>query len=216
MVKRLSRAEMAAFQSDQIGFLTQTLAEQGGVARFKMLWMEFLVLSEPQLIREFLTRHAHQVHRDPFVSPIFKKIFGEGLFVAEDEAWSRKRKLVQPAFRPKRVVRYVDDMVRYASEAIATWQDGAVYAVDKEFTQLTLRIIAKTMYGVDLAEQVQTLGEAMKGLLTTVEMQLRNPLQPPLWIPTKSNRRHRRCYRQLKALLSEIISCICRPLPNSS
>lgn len=204
-MKRLTFTEMNEMQADQLGFLQKMEREQGGVVSFKMLWFTMFCLSEPTVIREFLVKHAGDTHRDPFVTRSFKRFMGSGVFVAEGEAWRRKRKLVQPAFHATRIRSYADTMAEYTQEMVARWKDGEVKEVDTELTQLTLRIIAKTMYDVDLLEQTVTLGHLMKEILTVAEAQLNAPLVPPKWVPTPLNRRQNRALRQIEALLRGII-----------
>jgi hypothetical protein len=50
-MRSLSFAEMSAFQHDQLGSIERLVAEQGGVATFKMLWLKFALLTEPGVIR---------------------------------------------------------------------------------------------------------------------------------------------------------------------
>ena len=64
---------------------------------------------------------------------------GNGVFIAEDEAWQRQRKLVAPAFHAMRIRAYAATMADYTREMVGRWQDGQVVALDKELTQLTLR-----------------------------------------------------------------------------
>jgi cytochrome P450 len=170
-----------------------------------MLWMRFVILAEPAAIRELLVQHPDKLQRDPFVAPVFRRIFGEGVFVAEGERWKRKRRLVQPAFRKKRVSDYAGVMAQFARDMLDGWSDGEVYEIDRELTELTLRIIARTMYGVDLADRVEAIGRTMKTLLTVVEDQLRSTVRAPSWVPTPTNRRHKAAHRELTGILLDII-----------
>lgn len=204
-MKRLSFAEMNEMQADQLGFLQKMEREQGGVVSFKMLWFTMFCLSEPAVIREFLVKHAGDTHRDPFVTRTFRRFMGNGVFVAEGESWRRKRKLVQPAFHATRIRSYAETMAEYTRDMVSDWHRGDLKVLDGELTQLTLRIIAKTMYDVDLLEQTATIGRLMKEILTVAEAQLGAPFLPPQWVPTPLNRRQARARGQIDALLRDII-----------
>jgi cytochrome P450 len=82
---------------------------------------------------------------------------------------------------------------------------GETLAVDQALTQLTLRIIAKTMYDVDLATETAVIGQNMKELLTVMEAQLKMTVNPPAWVPTKLNRRYNKAYQNITDLLRGII-----------
>lgn len=205
-MKKLSFAEMRAFRNNQLPFMLQTAVEIGGVAHLQMMGLNLFIISEPAMIRELLLQHGHQMHRDPFVARVFRRFMGQGVFIAEGETWRRQRRLMQPAFHAQRIHSYAATMAAYTREMMADWQPGQVVAIDRELTQLTLRIIAKTMFGVDIAAQTAVLGNLMQEILTTGEAQLKMPFLPPAWLPTPGNRRQQRALRQVKSLLRDLIA----------
>jgi cytochrome P450 len=68
-----------------------------------------------------------------------------------------------------------------------------------------LRIIAKTMYGVDLADQTAAIGHHMQTLLSIAEAQLGQFVVAPSWLPTRQNRRQKEALAAVRALLRDII-----------
>jgi cytochrome P450 len=209
-VKRLSLAEMQAFQNDQLAFTQALIHERlaqgmGGVAHCKMLWQEMFLVAEPAVIRELLIHHGDKMQRDPFVRRVFKRIMGNGVFIAEGENWRRQRKLVQPAFHAMRIRDYMETMAAYTREMVAAWRPGQEVVIDDELTRLTLRIIAKTMFDVDLETGTAVIGQLMKEILLVGEAQLKMAMPPPAWLPTPGNRRQQRALRAVKELLREII-----------
>ena len=204
-MKRMTLAEMQEMQNDLLGFAQKTAVTHGGVAHLKMLWMHLFMVNEPTVLREILIHHSHQMHRDPFVSRVFKRFMGNGVFIAEGETWKKQRTLVQPAFHAVRIRQYTDIMADYARDTVAGWQAGDTLAVDQALTQLTLRIIAKTMYDVDIDEETAVIGHNMKEILSVVEAQLKMSFVPPQWLPTKLNRRFNTAYKNITDLLRRII-----------
>lgn len=204
-MKKLSFADMRRFREDQLSFMLQAAQEMGGVAHVKMLWVEMFFVSEPAMIRELLIHHAQQLHRDPFVSRVFKRFMGSGVFVAEGETWQRQRRLMQPAFHAMRIRDYTETMAAYTRDMVSGWQPGQEVVIDQALAQLTLRIIARTMYGVDLESETAVIGQLMQEILTVAEAQLGMAAPPPPWLPTPGNRRQQRALRQVKTLLRAII-----------
>ena len=96
-------------------------------------------------------------------------------------------------------------MADYTREMVGRWQDGQTVALDKELTQLTLRIIAKTMFNVDLLPEAERIGRLMQDLLETGEKQLDAAYPPPNWVPTPTNRRQNAALRELHELIRGII-----------
>ncbi|MEX1021036.1 MAG: cytochrome P450 [Litorilinea sp.] len=201
----MSLTEMQAMQQDQLTFACQMAAELGGVAHLKILRTDLFFISEPAMTRELLLHHARQMHRDPFVAGVFKRFLGNGVFVAEGETWQRQRKLVQPAFHTMRIREYVATMADYTREMATSWEIGSIHAIHAEFTQLTLRIIAKTMYDVDLVEETAALGDRMRTIFQVAEAQLKSPFRLPQWLPTPENRRQQAALQQVRSRLNAII-----------
>jgi cytochrome P450 len=204
-MKKMTFAEMKEMQNDLLGFAQKTAVAQGGVAHLKMLWMQLFLVNEPAVIREILVHHSHQMHRDPFVSRVFKRFMGNGVFMAEGEFWKKQRKLMQPAFHATRVREYTHVMADYTRDMVSHWRASEVLAVDQALTQLTLRIIAKTMYDVDIAEETAVIGHNVKEILSVMEAQLKMNFIPPKWLPTRLNRRFNRAYQKITELLRRII-----------
>ena len=72
-------------------------------------------------------------------------------------------------------------------------------------TELTLRIIAKTMYGVDLLEEVAEIGRNMKTALTATEIHLNATMPAPAWVPTANNRSQQTALTNIRSHLQRII-----------
>ena len=207
MTKRLSLADMRAMQSDMLAFTQQAAREQNeqGYTAYTMLGKPLFFIFRPELMRELLVKQSDKLHRDPFVGRSFRRVLGNGLFMAEGKAWKRQRHLVQPAFHALRIREYVEVMAAYTREMVAEWSVGEVVPINIAFNQLTMRIIAKTMYGVDLASQTAELGRLMQIILGVMEEQLGQTIVWPMWVPTAQNRRQGQALREVRALLSQIV-----------
>jgi cytochrome P450 len=201
---KVSWRESQALSIDRIGWMIRSAAQQG-VSHYKVLWFDIFFVAEPNVIRELIVKRPHLLHRDPFTTNVLRRIMGNGVFIAEDEAWQRQRKLVAPAFHALRIRAYAATMADYTREMVGRWREGEVVALDRELTQLTLRIIAKTMFNVDLLPQAERIGRLMQALLETGEKQLDAAYPPPNWVPTPTNRRQTAALRELHELIRDII-----------
>ncbi|MEM7332990.1 MAG: cytochrome P450 [Chloroflexota bacterium] len=204
--KSLSFKEIQAYQDDRISMMQNWVQEFGNVFTLRMAIFNLMIVNEPALVRELLVKKVTQIHRDPFTSKVFKRFLGEGVLAAEGKMWQRKRRLVRPAFHARRIQDYTAVMTQYTQEMVNGWQAGHQLAIDKELTQLTLRIIAKTIYNVDVAEQAEEIGRNMAIAAKIAEGQLGQPLIPPKWVPTPNNRKQNRAIQNVHALLLEIIN----------
>ena len=98
---------------------------------------------------------------------VFAQWNGQSSLVSEGDDWLRKRRLVQPAFSPKRFSRYGEVMVRFTNRLADVWQtnvDASGHCeveITKAMTELTLDIIAKTMFDQDVHGQTGDLATAV-------------------------------------------------------
>ena len=78
-------------------------------------------------------------------------------------------------------------------------------AIEKALAGLTLRIMAKTMLGVDLQSQVATIGRHMNRLVSVAEQQLQAGYLQPTWLPTPMNIRHAWAKWRVRTLLRQFV-----------
>jgi len=201
---RLGWGESRALSLDRIGWMIRSAAAQG-VSHYKVLWFDVFFVADPDVVRELIVKRPHLLHRDPFTTNVLRRIMGNGVFIAEDEAWQRQRKLVAPAFHAMRIRAYAETMAAFTREMAGRWRDGEVVPLGRELTALTLRIIAKTMFNVDLLPEAERIGRLMQALLETGEKQLDAAYPLPNWVPTPTNRRQNAALRELHALVRYII-----------
>lgn len=201
----LSWQEFQAFRRNQLDTIVRLTQQLGRVAHVKIFGANVHLISEPDVIRELLVKHAHQLHRDPITSQIFGRMIGQGVFIAEDGAWQRQRKLIQPVFHAAHIHDFAATFATYAQEMCAGWAVGTTQQLDQEMMALALRIICKTMFGIDIADQTARIGELMQIVMSEAEAQLRFGLPLPDWLPTPGLRRQKRAVAALKAILREIV-----------
>ncbi len=202
---RFSWKDFQAFRRDQLGAALQLTEQLGRIAHIKILGTNLYLISEPEVIRDLLTTHAHQLHRDPMTSRVLGDILGQGVFSAEDEAWQRQRKLVQPMFHASHIHDFVNLFATYARQLCESWKPGDNRRLDREMMQLTLRIICQTMFSVDVEGMTNRIGAFMQTIMQEAEVQLRRGLPTPRWLPTPGTRRQKQALRGIHDLLLEII-----------
>src|SRR5947199_341988 len=90
---------------------------------------------------------------------------GQGLLTNEGSSWLRQRRLSQPAFHRDRLAMYAKTIAEYSHEAVSSWRDGEVRDLHQDMMELTLRIVAKLMFGVEVGEQTQRVSHALNLLM---------------------------------------------------
>ena len=194
------------YRKDTLGFLEGMAREHGDVVRLRVLDYEFYLLSHPKLIEEVLVTKAKNFikskdYRDEL------SFLGNGLITSEGSFWLRQRRLAQPAFHRQRIAAYGATMVAYAERLLTSWEDGAERDVHEDMVRLTLEIVAKTLFHVDIADEAQDVGEALEVFMNS------DRTKGPLWqmllpksFPTPTNLRFKRANREMDRLVYGLIA----------
>jgi cytochrome P450 len=132
-------------------------------------------------------------------------LVGQGLLTSEGEFWRRQRRLAQPAFQHQQIEHYAAVMVEHTERMLASWRDGQVRTLHPELMQLTLGIVAKTLFGAELQDEAQIVAES-------AEIVMRFFMSPMRWfavrelLPLPSTLRYRRAIKQIDDIIYGIIS----------
>jgi len=170
----------------------------------KMMGMDIYLIADADLMQPLLIEHVDKLHRDPFTKKIFRRMTGNGVFVAEDEAWKYQRKMMQPAFHSQRIGSYADTIVQYTEDMLQNWTHNQILQLDDVFSSLTQRIIVKTMFNRDIEAFTTALGQSMNTLLSIAESQL-SALPIPEWMPTIPRWQQHKARQQILDLIDSII-----------
>ncbi|HSI13286.1 MAG TPA: cytochrome P450 [Chthoniobacter sp.] len=162
-------ALLYAMRRDPIAFFTKLAAEHGDFVRFQIgAENSYHFVNHPDVIKEVLVNQDHQFTKWFAVDRI-KEVLGEGLFVSEGEFHSRQRRLSQPAFHRHRIAQYADTMVQLTVELRQSWCDGAVVDICQEMNSLAMQIVAKTLFGADMAHEAVEIRDALSEILDQFE-----------------------------------------------
>src|SRR5262249_56317721 len=116
-----------------------------------------------------------------------------------------RSKMMQAVFRRERVASYATVMVDYAERMAASWRDGEVRDLLEDMTQLTLEIIAKTLFGADVSGQAREIGDALNVAMSNFHQRFFRILRIPESIPTPANLVVRRGVARLDKILYGLI-----------
>ena len=196
---------LQALRRDLLNFLTSTFRTYGDAASWRTAGTQYFLLSHPAFVRDLLVTHDAKFTKGPALRAA-KVTLGEGLLTSEGDFHRRQRRLAQPAFHPNRISAYAGVMTQYAREQADAWADGGVVNVHEEMMEVTLRVVAKTLFDADVRAEVDEIGEAMDvsvGMFTRAM----SPFGPILnRLPLPSNRRFERAYARLVTTIDRFIT----------
>ncbi len=147
-------------RGDRLGFLERSARRYGDFVPFKAGAWRYLLVNDPDFIREVLVTQAGLFTKGPALQRAGGTL-GRGLLTSEGELHRRQRRLAQPAFHPSRVAAYAADMTRIAAAAGDAFRDGESIDMHERMMALTLRIVAKTLFDAEVESEVAELGRAM-------------------------------------------------------
>lgn len=194
------------YSRDPIGFFSNCAKEYGDVVFWKLSLSPAYQINHPDYIEEVLVTKNSQFSKHQSLQ-ILRLMLGNGLVSSEGEFWQRQRRLMQPAFHRDRIFSYGEVMIDYTNRLLNTWRDGDIRDVHEEMMHLTLEIVAKTLFGAEVATEVEKVGTAMQVSIEYFESRNTNLLLYllPDWVPTPQNLRFQKVIQQMDELIYTII-----------
>jgi len=96
------------------------------------------------------------------------------LVVSDGDVHKRRRRLVQPAFHTRRINGYVDLMVEEVDRALDAWTPGRELRAYDELRKSVRRIVVRALFGEDLRERADEIGDVLEPALQFVDQSLLN------------------------------------------
>ena len=139
--------------------LMQEAAEYGDLVTLSVKPALVYLVNHPDLIRDVIVTYHQKVDRGPNTE-VMKLLTGNGLITATGADHLRQRRLIQPSLQRSSIERYAETMQSYADTHQSSWVDGQRVDLGREMSELTLRVVVKTLFGTDLADEVRRIGAA--------------------------------------------------------
>ncbi|MET9803895.1 cytochrome P450 [Streptomyces sp. NPDC006368] len=136
-----------------------------------------------------------------------RESFGNGLLTSQDDDYLRQRRLVQPLFTRRRVDGYAGAVTAEVAAMTRKWRTAPGDTVDvvDEMTRLTLRAVARVLFGVDVDEAVGVVERCFPVIGAYVMRRGYSPLNVPREWPTPGNRRAAAATDELYAVCDRIV-----------
>ncbi|MFB8275961.1 cytochrome P450 [Nocardia colli] len=189
---------------DPLSFL-KPLHRYGDVLRVRLGPATAVAVCDPELTRRLLLEDDLFDKGGPIYDSA-RRAGGDSVLTCPYSRHRRQRRLVKPAFNPRRLPAYAEAMVAEINAVVSPWQDNHILDVSAEMYTLTSRILAATMFSDALPAPVQEQALAdVATLLNGVYLQMVMP--PPMdRLPIPANRRFREARSRLRGILEGVIA----------
>lgn len=195
---------LPGFRRDGPKFLLELAQRYGDVAYFRLVTQDVYFLNHPDDIKDVLVTQQSKFSKSRMLQRS-KILLGEGLLTSEGALHLRQRRLVQPAFHRERLAGYGETMIAYAARECDRWRAGETMDVSERMAQLTLAIVAKTLFNADVESEGPQIGQALTdilGLFNILVMPFSELLQK---LPLPMNRKFERAQQRLDSTIYRII-----------
>ena len=129
----------------------------------RFLGREQLLLNDPAAIRHVLLGNHENYQRSAPTRRVLRPVLGEGLFLAEGEAWRHQRRVIAPALAPRVMPILVRHILRVCDvfESELATRTGHPVELLSVLQRLTLDIAGQSMFSLEMGR----FGPDMRALL---------------------------------------------------
>ena len=196
-------------RANTLGFLDHVAKTYGDLVPMRMFMNTAYLLNHPKHIEHVLQTN-YRNYRKTRMMDKFKPILGEGLFISEDELWTRQRKLVQPSFHRQRVEAMGATMIDVIKDHVKMWDGfaarGEEFSLSLDMSYLALEVALRTMFGNSLPrEEANAISDALHVANEITAKRLWEMTRLSEFLPTRETRAYNEAARTLDRIVSRII-----------
>ncbi|MEM7531522.1 MAG: cytochrome P450 [Chloroflexota bacterium] len=197
------------FRNDTLGLFTRVMHEHGDIAKVYYGPKPAYHITHPDYVKHVLVDNNRNYKRAESSSSVLRMLLGENIISSEGDYWRRQRRIMQPVFHRKRIDGFSNIMIDNTAKMLDQWAQhpkNQPLDVDHEMMAVTLAIVGRALFGVDLTDDAGDFGEAMTANNKYFSYRLSNLFAPPLWVPTKRNRRFKQITERTADLIPNMIA----------
>ena len=192
------------FRRDRLA-LQDAATRLGPIARVSLGHIPVYVIHCADLAHQVLVDQAASFHKSAAMQ-FLRPVLGEGLLSAEGDTHKRHRKLLAPAFAPKRLAGYGDIMIDETRNQLARWSPHDRIDLAAEMMEMTLAIAGRTLFGVDVRSDATTVAHALELAMRSMVESTTSPLQLSYDWPLPRHLRMKRAVRLLDDVVYRLIA----------
>lgn len=197
------------FAASTLGFVKECMEQYEGMAYARIALKDFYILLDLDTIDHVLRKNQRNYVKS-FAYDGLVTILGKGLLTNEGDDWLQQRRTLQPVFHKVALQQLTDLMLARTAELIERWKalpPGSELNVTRELLPVTQDILTQSLFGTDqVIPEAEKIGEMLPILRQYPNDKMKNPLLPPLWVPTRGNRQFKEALATLHRIIGKIMA----------
>ena len=178
----------------------------GRIAHYRFMGTTIVFVNDPEWINEILVTQSSSFVRERTLKRM-KILLGEGLITSDDPIHMQQRRIVAPAFHRQRIAGYAGQIVASAQESAARWTAGQAIDIADEMMQLSLHIVARTLFDSEVTADVLAVRDEVNTIMGLYNFLVAFPrLESVLHWPIPGVVKFRRSRAKLDALVATMIA----------
>lgn len=157
-----SRLDLIRFFNNPVGIMQKLYQDYGTIASMTKGDPSMVCAFGPQFNQQVLSnaKAFHNFADLPIKLPEDSAAarFNTNLTAQNGDIHRTQRRLMMPAFHKKTVDSYHADMVDVAKKHLATWPRSGKIDIKKEMTELTLSVMMKSLFGLEVGDKASEFG----------------------------------------------------------
>jgi cytochrome P450 len=170
---------LRALFSDRLKVIERLGAGIPRIGRADFGRVSAVLVNSPELVPEVLIERAEDFIKGPVLRIVSRPVFGDGLLTSEGDLHRQRRRLVAPALAHQRMAHYADVMTEHSAALADSWRDGETFDVVEAMMRLTLGIVCRTLFDVDVPGQAEAIGRDILTAQSYAMRQIRVPFPLP-------------------------------------
>lgn len=207
------RGNLPEFRQDRYNYLLKLHQEYGDVVQFQLGQRPAYLVAHPDDVLRVLGRNSSNYQKAKAYQ-VVARVFGpQSVLITEGEEWRRQRRTMNPHFKRATLNSFTSMIVETTAEMLQRWQahadSGHAVNMVTEMSKLTLSVVCKALFQVDISAEATELGDALTTVLNHGSRRMESFLGGFLGIldklPTEENRHYNAALKELDAAIYSMI-----------
>ncbi|MBB5920877.1 cytochrome P450 [Actinoalloteichus hoggarensis] len=192
---------------DRLGLMSSAASRYGDASKLTIGPKSLYFFNHPDHARHVLTDNSANYHKGIGLVQA-RRALGDGLLTSEGALWRTQRKVIQPAFTPRRIASQAGAVVAEAArlvDRLRSRRAGEPVDVLDEMTVFTLGVLGRALLDADLSAY-DAVGHAFEAVQDQAMFEMVSMGMVPTWIPLPRQRRFRRARAELYRVVDRLVA----------